>query len=247
MEKKSNVGLIVGLVISILCIIGLIGFIIYDKIQENERINAPIIDIEKSEKLDEKEVEDFLKRIEELNNALYNDYPISDIHNLPTRDILSIGFNDIYGASYIPENYIENHIRYIIGDNVDIKHEDYLCKADQIALWKYENGHYYLNQEHPGHGGGYGYIITTFFKDASMDDDTITINTNILYEPGRDSMGPDTSYKDSPKSDKYVIEGISRENIKTEYEKIKDTLPITTFTFKRSKMGGYNLEKITIK
>ena len=247
MEKKSNVGLIVGLVISILCVIGLIGFIIYDKIQEKERINAPIIDIEKSEKLDEKEVEDFLKRIEELNNALYNDYPISDIHNLPTRDILSIGFNDIYGASYIPENYIENHIRYIIGDNVDIKHEDYLCKSDQIALWKYENDHYYLNQEHPGHGGGYGYIITTFFKDASMDDDTITINTNILYEPGKDSIGPDASYKDSPKSDKYVIEGISRENIKTEYEKIKDTLPITTFTFKRSKMGGYNLEKVTIK
>ena len=247
MEKKSNVGLIVGLIISILCIIGLVGFIVYDKIEDNKRRPDSIIDYEKAEKLDEKEVEDFLKRIDELNNALYDNYPISDIKNLPTRDILSIGFNDIYGANYIPDTYIENHIRYIIGDNVDIKHEDYLCKSDQIALWKYENDHYYLNQEHPGHGGGYGYIITTFFKDASMDDDTITINTNILYEPGKDSIGPDASYKDSPKSDKYVIEGISRENIKTEYEKIKDTLPTTTFIFKRSKLGGYNLEKVTIK
>ena len=247
MEKKSNVGLIVGLIISILCIIGLVGFIVYDKIEDNKRRPDSIIDYEKAEKLDEKEVEDFLKRIDELNNALYDNYPISDIKNLPTRDILSIGFNDIYGASYIPENYIENHIRYIIGDNVDIKHEDYLCKADQIALWKYENDHYYLNQEHPGHGGGYGYIITTFFKDASMDDDTITINTNILYEPASDVWGgPTTSYKASPNGE-YILNDIQRDSLKSEYEKIKDTLPTTTFIFKRSKLGGYNLEKVTIK
>ena len=113
MEKKSNVGLIVGLIISILCIIGLVGFIVYDKIEDNKRRPDSIIDYEKAEKLDEKEVEDFLKRIDELNNALYDNYPISDIKNLPTRDILSIGFNDIYGANYIPDTYIENHIRYI--------------------------------------------------------------------------------------------------------------------------------------
>ena len=44
MEKKSNVGLIVGLIISILCIIGLVGFIVFDKIEENKIIQAPIID-----------------------------------------------------------------------------------------------------------------------------------------------------------------------------------------------------------
>lgn len=247
MEKKSNVGLIVGLIISILCIIGLVGFIVFDKIEENKRIQAPIIDYEKSEKLDEKDVESFLKRIDELNNALYDNYPISDIHNLSTRDILSIGFNDIYGANYIPDTYIENHIRYIIGDNVDIKHEDYVCTNDKIALWKYANGHYILNNDHPGHGGGYGYIITTFFKDASMDDDSITINTNILYEPASDVWGgPTTSYKASPNGE-YILNDIQRDSLKSEYEKIKDTLPTTTFTFKRSKLGGYNLEKVTIK
>ena len=247
MEKKSNVGLIVGLIISILCIIGLVGFIVYDKIEDNKRRPDSIIDYEKAEKLDEKEVEDFLKRIDELNNALYDNYPISDIKNLPTRDILSIGFNDIYGANYIPDTYIENHIRYIIGDNVDIKHEDYLCLADQIALWKHGEGHYYLNQEHPGHGGGNGYIITTFFKDASMDDDSITINTNILYEPVSDVWGgPTTSYKASPNGE-YILNDIQRDSLKSEYEKIKDTLPTTTFIFKRSKLGGYNLEKVTIK
>ena len=247
MEKKSNVGLIVGLIISILCIIGLVGFIVYDQIEDNKRRPDSIIDYEKAEKLDEKEVEDFLKRIDELNNALYDNYPISDIKNLPTRDILSIGFNDIYGANYIPDTYIENHIRYIIGDNVDIKHEDYLCLADQIALWKHGEGHYYLNQEHPGHGGGNGYIITTFFKDASMDDDSITINTNILYEPASDVWGgPTTSYKASPNGE-YILNDIQRDSLKSEYEKIKDTLPTTTFIFKRSKLGGYNLEKVTIK
>ena len=34
MEKKSNVGLVVGLIISILCVLGLLGYIVYDKVQE---------------------------------------------------------------------------------------------------------------------------------------------------------------------------------------------------------------------
>lgn len=247
MEKKSNAGLVVGLIISILCVLGLLGYIVYEKVQEKENKNAPIIDIEKKKDLKEADVEDLLKRIDEMNTALYDEYPISDVSKLSTRAVLSIGFNNIYGAYYIPSSYIENHIKYIIGDNVNIKHEDYLCTFDNVAFWKYEDGNYIFNQEHPGHGGGNGYIITTFFKDASMDDDTITINTNILYEPASDTMGPIASYKDSPKSDKMVIEGISRDDLKSEYEKIKDTLPTTTFTFKRSKMGGYNLETVTIK
>ena len=247
MEKKSNAGLVVGLIISILCVLGLLGYIIYDKIQEKETRNAPIIDIEEKKDLKEADVEDLLKRIDEMNMALYNEYPISDVNKLSTRAVLSIGFNNIYGANYIPSSYIENHIKYIIGDNVNIKHEDYLCSLDNIAFWRYENGYYIFNQEHPGHGGGNGYIITTFFKDASMDDDTITINTNILYEPASDVWGgPTTSYKASPDGEN-VLNDIQRDSLKSEYEKIKDTLPVTTFTFKRSKMGGYNLETVKIK
>lgn len=247
MEKKSNVGLVVGLIISILCVLGLLGYIVYDKVQEKENRNAPIIDIEKETSLKEADVEDLLKRIDEMNTALYKEYPISDVNSLPTRAVLSIGFNNIYGANYIPSSYIENHIKYIIGDNVNIKHEDYLCTLDNVAFWKYEDGNYIFNQEHPGHGGGNGYIITTFFKDASMDDDTITINTNILYEPASDVWGgPTTSYKASPDGE-YVLNDIQRDSLKSEYEKIKDTLPITTFTFKRSKMAGYNLETVKIK
>lgn len=247
MEKKSNAGLVVGLIISTLCVLGLLGYIVYDKIQEKETRNAPIIDVEEKTDLKEADVEDLLKRIDEMNTALYKEYPISDVNKLSTRAVLSIGFNNIYGANYIPSSYIENHIKYIIGDNVNIKHEDYLCTLDNVAFWKYEDGNYIFNQEHPGHGGGNGYIITTFFKDASMDDDTITINTNILYEPASDVWGgPTTSYKASPDGE-YVLNDIQRDSLKSEYEKIKDTLPITTFTFKRSKMGGYNLETVKIK
>ena len=247
MEKKSNVGLVVGLIISILCVLGLLGYIVYDKVQEKKTRNAPIIEIEKKINLKEADVENLLKRIDEMNAALYDEYPISDVNSLPTRAVLSIGFNNIYGANYIPSSYIENHIKYIIGDNVNIKHEDYLCSYDNIAFWKYENDYYIINQEHPGHGGGNGFIISTFFKDASMDDDTITINTNLLYEPASDVRGgPTTSYKASPGGE-YVLNDIQIDNLKSEYEKIKDTLPITTYTFKRSKMAGYNLESVKIK
>ena len=247
MEKKSNIGLKVGLIISILCVFGLLGYIAYNKIQEKENRNAPIIDIEKRTALKKTDIEDLLKRIEEINTALYEEYPINDVNKLSTRAVLSIGFNNIYGAYYVPSTYIENHIKYIIGDNVNIKHKDYLCSYDNIAFWKYEGDHYIFNQEHPGHGGGYGYTVSTFFKDASMDDDTIIINTNLLYEPASDTRGPITSYKDLPNSDKMVIENIAREDLQSEYEKIKDSLPTTTFTFRRSKIAGYNLESIAIK
>ena len=245
--EKSNKGITVGLIISILCVLGLLGYIVYDKMQEKEKMNAPIIDIDKKIDLKETDVEDLLKRIDEMNSALYENYPINDITKLPTRDVLSIGFNNIYGAYYVSADYIENHIKYIIGNNVSVKHEDYLCSYDNIAFWKYENGYYIFNQEHPGHGGGHGYTINTFFKDAFMTSNTVVINTNMLYEPASDTRGPVASYKDSPNSDKFIIEGISREDLKAEYEKIKDTLPITTFTFKLSKMGGYNLKSVTIK
>ena len=64
MEKKSNIGLKVGLIISILCVLGLLGYIIYNKIQEKENRNAPIIDIEKKTALKKTDIEDLLKESE---------------------------------------------------------------------------------------------------------------------------------------------------------------------------------------
>jgi hypothetical protein len=203
--------------------------------------------IEKKE-LKESDVSDFLKRINAMNSSLCTSFPINDVKSLPTQSVLSIGLGEVFGTYSISSDYIENYIKYVIGDNISIKNEDYLCKLDKIAFYKYENGYYVYNQEHPGHGGGGGYIVKTFFKDAYIEKDTVTINTNLLYEVTGDVMGPTSRYYDGVGEDKkIVLDEVDRDNIKAEYEKIKDTLPITTYTFKRSELGGYNLESVNIK
>lgn len=198
--------------------------------------------------LKESDVSDFLKRINAMNSSLCTSFPINDVKSLPTQNILSIGLGEVFGTYSVSSDYIENYIKYVIGDNIAIKNEDYLCKLDKIAFYKYENGYYVFNTEHPGHGGGGGYLVSTFFRDANIEGDTVTINTNLLYEVSGDIMGPTTTYYDGVgESKKTVLENIERDNLKTEYEKIKDILPITTYTFTRSELGGYNLESVNIK
>ena len=113
---------------------------------------------------------------------------------------------------------------------------------------KYSNGWYSYNNDHPGHGGGGGYTATAFFKSATLKGDTLTIDTNLLYDYTGDIEGPTESYYDAAGDDKKeVIHDIDRNNLKAEYEKIKDTLPTTTFTFKNNGAGLYNLESVVIK
>lgn len=245
-KKKSKAPVVILIVVLFLIAVAGSSFGGY-YFGSNKSNNNGIPNVEKKE-LKESDVKEFLKRIDGMNSAICKNYPITDVKSLPTQDLLSIGLGEVYGTYSISSDYIENHIKYIIGDNITIKNEDYLCKLDKIAFYKYENGYYVFNQEHPGHGGGGGYLVTTFFKDARIEDDTVTINTNLIYEPSFDISGPTTSYYDGTgENAKKVLEEIDRDSLKSEYEKIKDTLPVTTFTFKRSELGGFNLESVTIK
>lgn len=247
-KKKSKAPLIVLIVLLFLFAVAgsSLGGYLFGKNDANKENKEAKEIVEKE--LKESDVKDFLKRIDGMNSSLCTSYPISDINSIPTQQILSIGLGDIFGTYSISSDYIENHIKYILGDNVNIKHEDYLCNLDNIAFYKYNNGFYSYNSEHPGHGAGGGYIVNTFFKSAKIQDDTVIIDTNLLYEVSTDISGPTTSYFDGASTDaKKVLSEIERDNLKSEYEKIKDTLPTTTFTFKRSELGGFNLESVVIK
>ena len=74
------------------------------------------------------------------------------------------------------------------------------------------------------------------------------IDTNLLYDYNGDIEGPNESYYDSMgENKKEVLHDIEKTSLKAEYEKIKDTLPTTTFTFKQNAAGLYNLESVVIK
>lgn len=245
-EQKSSAGLIAAVIVLVVFIICLLGYIGYDKLVVKTGNNEP--EQTETKELKESDVSEFLKRIDSMNSAICTNYPFTDINTIPTQKILSIGLGEVFGTYSISSDYVENHIKYILGSNVIIKHEDYLCKVDNIPFYKYNNGYYSFNQEHPGHGGGGGYLVTTFFKDASIKGNTVTINTNLIYEVSSDISGPTTSYYDGASTNaKKILDDIERTSLKSEYEKIKDTLPITTFTFTRSELGGFDLTSVTIK
>lgn len=194
--------------------------------------------------LKEDDVKILMDRIDTMNNNIAKLYPISDVQTIPNQALLSMALT----SNFMSAKEVEKTIRFIIGDNVTVKHEDYMCDYDHYALKKYSNGWYSYNDEHPGHGGGGGYTATAFFKSAVLKGDTLTLDTNLLYDYTGDIEGPTESYYDAAGDDKKeVIHDIDRNNLKAEYEKIKDTLPTTTFTFKNNGAGLYNLESVVIK
>lgn len=246
-KKKSSAGIIIVVVLLFLIAVAGSSFGGY-YFGKNANTNAGT-ETPKTEtkELKETDVKDLLQRIELMNSSLCTLYPLTDVSSIPSQNLLSIGFDGRFGVYSVEKDSIEATIKYVVGDNAPIKHEDYLCKNDNIAFYNYQGDYYNYNNDHPGHGGGGGYIVSTFFKDASIKDNTITINTNLLYEVSTDIAGETTSYYDAATNGNKVLNEISRNILKAEYAKIKDTLPTTTFTFVRSELGGYNLKSVTIK
>ena len=154
MENK-NKGLMVVIAILIVAVVGLLCYIGYDKIIAGNN-NGQVINA--------KDVK---------NSAICKDYPISDINSISTQNILSIGLGEVYGTYSISSDYIENHIKYILGDNIKVKHEDYLCKLDNIPFYKYENGYFYAKDSYRPKKGGTRCkypesYVEKFFKGTSI-------------------------------------------------------------------------------
>ena len=244
-EKQKNGGLVAAIIVLVIFIICILGYIGYDKLIAKTGSTEQQTEIEVKE-LKESDVKVLMDRIEVMDNHLAKLYPITDMTTISNQDLLSLEMR-----SGVSAEQIERTVRFVIGDNVTVKHEDYMCKdASHGALYKYSNGWYSYNNEHPGHGGASACIATAFFKSATLKGITITVDTNLLYEGVGDISGPRTSYYDSCPSNsnaKEALHDIERESLKAEYVKIKDTLPITTFTFKQNEAGIYNLESVTVK
>ena len=241
-KKKSNIGLIIVFIIVLLIAVAGSSFGGYYFGKQDNTKKEPLET--GAVELKESDVKVLMDRIDTMNNHIAKLYPISDVKTIPNQDLLSMALS----LSFTSADEVEKAIRSTIGDNVTVKHEDYLCNYDHTALMKYSNGWYSYNNEHPGHGGGGGYTATAFFKSATLKGTTLSINTNLLYDYNGDIEGPNESYYDSMgENKKEVLHNIEKTSLKAEYEKIKDTLPITTFTFTQNAAGLYNLESVIIK
>lgn len=251
-RKNSSLGVIILVIIfAIAAFAG--GYYISDsnmlgKKEQKKTSEAKTEEI-KEEKVSEEDIKTIINRIESINN-IADLFPIKDVSEIPNQKLLGIGMPAIYAsdvAHSFSQTNVEQEIYFIFGDNVKITHENYLCKDDKIPLYKYDatSKMYVTNTEHPGHGTS-GLETYKFFISATSKDNILEVNYKNMYIPTSD-ITPVANIYDAPKNGNKVLENVNWDEVESKYETIKDKLPITTYTFEKTKFDGYNLKSVIIK
>lgn len=262
-EKKSNTGLKVIIVILVLALLGATGYICYDKgiiklpVKEKEVEKKEESDTKLDKELSQGEIDDIKDFAKEISNnfALY--YPLEDLSKIDNQKLLlwslnRIGFNDSIKASEI-----EKEVESYFGNSIKIKHEDIECPtSDEEPLYLYEDGEYVPNEKHMGHGGFSNPGAALFYVSGEKDGNLITANFKILYS---NTCG-DTcflssyykSYEDSVKGINPVLEGDEDSedgpgvNLTEDlYKTVEVRIPITTFKVEKTD-NGYVLKSVII-
>ena len=238
-KKKSKAPLIILLVVLFLVAVAgsSFGGYLFGKNDSNKEVETPEAG---AKEVSKSELSGILYRIDVLSQYLYKDFPITDIKNIDNQHLLSMKKGSYSGIE------VENYIKSIVGSNVTVKNEDIICTLDNQPLYTYDNGWYHRYEQHPGHGGSTR-NVEVFFKSATLDGNILVIKTNVLYGEVRELGGPGDTFYDSGKDNAKKVFSVMYEDLDKEYEKIKDTLPVTTYTFKRSDYDGFNLESVTIE
>lgn len=246
-KKKSKAPLIILLVLLFLFAVAgsslggyLFGKADGEKVESKETTSKELSETEVKE-VSKSELSGILYRIDVLSQYLYKDFPITDIKNIDNQHLLSMKEGSYSGTE------VENYIKSIVGSNVTVKNENIICTQDNQPLYTFdENGWYHRYEQHPGHGGSTR-NVKVFFRSATLEGKTLVVKTNVLYGELRELGGPGDTFYDGIKDDSKKLFSALYEELDAKYEKIKDTLPVTTYTFKRSDYDGFNLESVTIE
>lgn len=254
-KKKSNLGLILLAIIFIIAAFAG-GYYISEnnmfgkkEIKENEKTKEEV----KTEEINEEDLTQISNRIDTINTNLAADFPIADVTAIDNQKFLQMTLGNIITINVIDEQIVEDQIAFYIGDNIKLKHEDYICNIDKQPFYKYNatNNWYEPNYENNLHGHGLDrntYRVYNFFQSAKLEDDVLTINYKNLYYKVPEMGPPQMNLYDGPiGKGKEVLTNVTSEEVNSKYETIKDKLPITTYTFEKTKFNGYNLKSITIK
>ena len=259
------------IIIAVLCVLlfGCVGYIVFDKL--NNKDNEVVVN-EKNDTSEESDIKyvfdareltqdeqnELLGKIEKYNYGLGHLYPITDISTVSNSDLFLLSYKEsripdknLYDANKIDE-FIENHF----DDNIKLIHEDYLCLVDKKVLFKYDSSnktYSFVYDGHP-HGGSQRGGVASFdvkVLDTQLKDDIYTIITKVLYgQSCSDVCGPNSvyyrSYQDSMKNINEIARGFSETITESEKDGYRETLPITTYKFKKNSKGNIVLISVEI-
>ena len=263
LPKKKNTGLIITLIILILIILGLVGYICYDKglIFQKVETKEEKKDNKKQEKTDKEEISvaeesTIEEKVKELSENFADYYPLTDKQTIKNQDLLAYSLHKIgYKDSFTKEE-VEESIKSLFGNDMKVKHEDIDCPtSDPTSIYLYEDGIYTPNPDHGGHGGS---AVYTNIHEVSLTkkDNKITAQYKILYATCGDVCilaSYYKSYKDIIDGEYPIlewdmdeVEEIDDEVVEEGYQRVKDKIPTTTFEFTVESDGTYTLNSIKI-
>ena len=251
-KKKSNKGVIV-IIILIIALLGISGYIIYDKAINKEGIRKEKKEPEIKE-VTEEEKNTLLEQINVYTPYFADSYPITEKSTLDNQEVLYFASMQLENKfSDFMESDLEKVLEKYFGKDHPYVHEDIDCFAGDGVLYKYDSAkRTYEYEDMHAHGGKTIYRSTVFFVEGKSEDDTTyKIQTQILYTTSAgDTVGPRDRYYTSANQeyDDYILGpyGEDHEVTEEEYQSIKNKIPITTFTFEKDEDNNYGLKSVTI-
>lgn len=263
MEKK-NKKYIVIIIIFALALLATTSYIVYDKVfskenkevKQEERKPQEETPNEQKESITEAEKELLENQISDYTTYFAGYYPITNISSLDNQDVLYFA---MMKSGKIGEDIMESDLEKILdqyfGKNHPFKHSDIMCPIDDEPLYIYDSARreYYFEDTHP-HGGSGVYRGITYETEGEKIDNKYIVRTKILYNDYCSGMCPPRiNYyitKDDSKNSENPILGTYDEDheiTEEEYNSIKDSIPITTYTFIKDENNNYGLKQVNIK
>lgn len=253
-NDSNSSGLMGFLVVLILLLLVGGGYFVYDYFfAKND--NASVKEDVKEEKKEEKKVSEsdevsdevkilLLNKIDDYNKYISKFYSFNNVSSIDNQYLLNFAYS--LAGNEKTSNNLDKVISAYFDDNVKLKHEDIICKVDDVALYKYNAStkKYELNEKHPGHGGVSGVDVEKVFLGGINMGDSIVISTkNFYFMPDDVAEGIKyyASYNDVLNGENKVCES------STEFDKYKDKLPTTTYTFVKNSSSEYVLSSVSIE
>lgn len=271
-ERKTSRGQIVMLIILSILLVLNSAYIIYDKyylakekekkaeekIKEDKEDKKEKVDKEKTTRnLSLAEEKILLSQIDDYNTFLAQYYPIQDIKELDNQKKLLFAYAllDLKGHKDFMQGELKKIVDSYFGKDNNVIYEDIICDHNDGVLFKYDSTTRVFEQTgNHGHDHIESYRSNNYLITGNvLNEEEYTVEVKTIYENYcGGTCGPTLNYyknaKDAKREENPVItRQEEKELTETDYEKVKNKLESTIYTFKKDSNGNYGLKSVKNK
>lgn len=197
MEKKSNKGLIIAIVILVLLLVGVSGYLVYDKVLSSDELKEGQAEEKVEERVDivvtQAEIDAMMEVVEFNPDEVTNVDGFNALDN-QTKLWMGLSLIDNVDKSFKGNDLIEA-LKNVYGDKVELTLEDMICGGCDQKYWLYnkDTGMYTFDEKHPGHGGTGGDYVKSvnYFDSVQTDGNQYKVAVKKVFKAGTEcDLGP---------------------------------------------------------